>query len=102
MGAAVERARNDKGPSLVECRTIRWERHSAISSGAYDNEEEAQKWKTMDPIPRFEKLLVERGAQEAVFEEIRQRAKIRNDEALQFAIDSPTPLPETVGDFVFS
>ena len=56
----------------------------------------------MGPIPRFEKLLVERGAQEAVFEEIRQRAKARNDEALQFAIDSPTPAAETVGDFVFS
>lgn len=102
VGVAVERARKGEGPSLVECRTTRWERHSAISSGAYDNEEEAQKWKTVDPIPRFEKLLVERGAQEPVLQEIRQRAKTRNDEALLFAIDSPTPAPKTVGDFVFS
>ena len=102
VGMAVERSRNGEGPSLVECRTIRWERPSAISSGAYENEEEAQKWRTVDPIPRFERLLAERGVQEAVLEEIRQRAKTRNDEALQFAIDSPTPARETVGDFVFS
>src|SRR5690348_18087853 len=49
------------GPTLLECKTVRWERHSAISSGKYQNEEEATKWKRVDPIPRLEKALRDLG-----------------------------------------
>lgn len=102
MKDAVARARRGDGPTLVECKTVRWERHSAISAGKYENEEEATKWKRADPIPRFEKALREMGAADADFEERRQRAKQVNDEALAFAISSEPPKPETVGDFVFA
>jgi TPP-dependent pyruvate/acetoin dehydrogenase alpha subunit len=30
----VERARSGGGPTFVECKTVRWERHSALSAGA--------------------------------------------------------------------
>ncbi|MBI2497620.1 MAG: thiamine pyrophosphate-dependent dehydrogenase E1 component subunit alpha [Opitutae bacterium] len=102
MGAAVARARRGGGPTLVECKTTRWERHSAISAGKYENEEEAMQWKRNDPIPRFEKTLREQGVTEAQLESGRQRAKQRTDEALAFAIKSEPPGPETVGDFVFA
>lgn len=102
MQDAVARARRGDGPTLVECKTVRWERHSAISAGKYENEEEATKWKRADPIPRFEKALREMGTTDADFEERRQRAKNVNDEALAFAINSEPPNPETVADFVFA
>jgi len=102
METAVERARRGEGPTLLECKTVRWERHSAISAGKYANEEEAMKWKKADPIPRFEKVLLQAGATEGQFQAIREKAKKVNDEALAFAIASATPKPETVGDFVFA
>ena len=102
MTEAVARARRGEGPTLVECKTVRWERHSAISAGKYENEEEAMKWKKADPIPRFEKLLREMGATDQALAERRSRAKQVNDEALEFAQHSEFPKPESVGDFVFA
>ena len=102
MTEAVVRARRGDGPTLVECKTVRWERHSAISAGKYENEEEAMKWKKADPIPRFERFLREQGATEDALAERRSRAKKVNDEALEFALHSEFPKPESVADFVFA
>ena len=41
------------GPSFVECKTVRWERHSAYSAGGTDQEEQRRRWQRVDPIPRF-------------------------------------------------
>jgi len=75
MSRAVAHARRGDGPTLVECKTVRWERHSAISAGKYENEEEAMKWKKADPIPRFERVLREKGATDAQLRELQERAK---------------------------
>jgi len=102
MAEAVARARRGDGPTLLECKTVRWERHSAISAGKYANEEEAMKWKQADPIPRFEKVLREKGVTDDQFSAIRAKAKQVNDEALAFAIASESPKAETVENFVFA
>jgi pyruvate dehydrogenase E1 component alpha subunit len=102
VSTAVGRARAGEGPTLVECKTTRWERHSAISAGKYDNEEEAMKWKRVDPIPRFAALLRERGVAEERLVELKDRAFQANQEALSFAKASPAPAPDTVADFVFA
>ncbi|MBI4027909.1 MAG: thiamine pyrophosphate-dependent dehydrogenase E1 component subunit alpha [Verrucomicrobia bacterium] len=102
VSEAADRARRGEGPTLVECKTTRWERHSAISAGKYENEEEAMKWKKVDPIPRFTKALLEKGATEFQLKELQERAKKVNDEAMEFALKSEYPKPETVGDFVFA
>ena len=102
MTTAVERARRGEGPTLLECKTVRWERHSAISAGKYANEEEAMKWKKADPIPRLEKVLLAQGATAEQLKALQDKAKQTNDEALAFAIASESPKPATVGDFVFA
>jgi pyruvate dehydrogenase E1 component alpha subunit len=102
MTEAAARARRGDGPTLIECKTVRWERHSAISAGRYENEEEATRWKRADPIPRFEKVLLDKGATDQALEQRRQRAKALNNEALEFALRSEFPKPETVADFVFA
>src|SRR5207253_11025987 len=98
---AAARAREGGGPTLLECKTVRWERHSAMSAGKYQNEEEALKWKQADPIPRFEATLREQGVSDEELRARQERAKGLNDEALDFAIQSNDPKPETAGDFVF-
>lgn len=55
---AVRRARNGKGPSLVECETYRLEVHTtADDPSRYRDEEEVEQWQRRDPIARFESLL---------------------------------------------
>jgi pyruvate dehydrogenase E1 component alpha subunit len=99
---AALRARSGVGPTLIECKTVRWERHSAISAGKYDNDDEANKWKRADPIPRLEKIMRERGVSESDLALCRERAQRANDEALQFALASQPPAASTVSDFVFA
>jgi TPP-dependent pyruvate/acetoin dehydrogenase alpha subunit len=102
MKRAIDRARAGEGPSLIECKTVRWERHSAISAGKYDNDDAMLAWKRADPIPRLAKVLQEAGVSESQLQARQDRAKKINDEAMQFAIDSPVPAPETVHDFMFA
>jgi pyruvate dehydrogenase E1 component alpha subunit len=99
---AADRARRGDGPTLIECKTVRWERHSAMSAGKYKNEEEAMRWKAADPIPRFERLLRQQGATESQCRSIQERARLQNQQALEFATMSNPPSPQTVGDFVFA
>jgi TPP-dependent pyruvate/acetoin dehydrogenase alpha subunit len=46
--------------------------------------------------------LREKGATEAQWKESQGRAKKVNDEALEFAMKSEPPTPDTVGEFVFA
>ena len=58
IAEGVARAREAGGPSFVECKTVRWERHSAFSAGGGDPGEQRRAWQRVDPIPRFRKSLV--------------------------------------------
>jgi pyruvate dehydrogenase E1 component alpha subunit len=102
MKQALDLAREGGGPTLIECKTVRWERHSAISAGKYENEDAMLAWKRADPIPRLGIVLLEAGVAEDELRTRQERAKAINDAAMQFAIDSPVPAPETVGEFVFA
>jgi acetoin:2,6-dichlorophenolindophenol oxidoreductase subunit alpha len=102
MEQAVALARSGKGPTLVECITTRWERHSAISGGKYKSAEEASKWTRVDPIPRFEKELEGKGAAPEDIARSRANARKAADDALEFAKQSATPLPETAGQYTFA
>lgn len=102
MREAVGRARAGEGPTLVECKTTRWERHSAISGGKYENNEEARKWTRVDPIPRFEKVLEEKGLPRAEIEHAREAAKAAADAAVAFAAESAPPSVEALGSHVYA
>jgi TPP-dependent pyruvate/acetoin dehydrogenase alpha subunit len=56
---AVARAREGSGPTMIECMTYRWYGHSEIDPADYRSNEELEKWKKEDPIPRLEKQLME-------------------------------------------
>lgn len=66
--AAVERARKGAGPSYIEARTYRIRGHleaeeAMLAGGIYRSKEDIARWQTdeRDPIPRFEKFLIENG-----------------------------------------
>jgi TPP-dependent pyruvate/acetoin dehydrogenase alpha subunit len=100
---AVERARRGEGPTLIECKTIRWERHSAISSGKYKSKEDAKRWQKHDPIPRFRAYLLENGiASELDLKQIEQESRTLVDEAVDFAQRSPQTAESRLMEDIFA
>jgi len=57
---AVERARRGKGPTLLELKAFRLCGHSRRDPNNYMTDEEKASWQKKDPIPAFEKLLLEK------------------------------------------
>lgn len=99
---AAEDVRSGRGPVLIECKTVRWERHSAFSSGKYANPEEAQRWRKVDPIPRFAARLTDSGLGAGALDQEAAAAARIVEEAVEFALQSPFPRPESVYEGVYA
>ena len=102
---AVARARSGGGPSFIEMKTYRWRTHTEAlwPLGDPRPKEEVESWKKRDPIPALgNKMINARLATtdelEAIDKEV--RARIRN--AINFAMESPLPIPEDALADVFS
>lgn len=102
VSVAVERARKGKGPTLVECKTVRWERHSGFSAGRYEDPEAAHRWRKVDPIPRFAKFLLAQGVTEAELRACTERAEKTIEAAVEFAEASPPPSEEALLGGIFA
>jgi len=100
---AVRKARRGEGPTLIEMKTYRWYGHSEIDPANYRTSEELEMWKKRDPVPRFEKLLMERGViDEAHKQATLQRIEREIEEAIEFAEKSPHPDPEEILEDVYA
>jgi pyruvate dehydrogenase E1 component alpha subunit len=55
---AVDRARTDREPTMIECVTYRLSVHTTADDPTkYRSDEEVEEWLKRDPIPRFQKYL---------------------------------------------
>jgi acetoin:2,6-dichlorophenolindophenol oxidoreductase subunit alpha len=102
---AVARARAGKGPSILECKTFRWFGHAINNPGSNigRDQNEIDAWKKKDPIPRFEKVLLERGiAEEEELEAIRVDVEAEMEHSIEFAMESPEPEAEEALLHVYS
>jgi len=90
---AVERAREGKGPSLIECKTYRWGGHHVGDPGrVYRLEKETKEWKERCPIKNFrERLIKEKISSEEELSLIEKNTKEMIKEAADFSIQSPYP-----------
>jgi 2-oxoisovalerate dehydrogenase E1 component alpha subunit len=60
--AALDRARSGGGPTLVEAKCYRFLSHTTDDDDrTYRTREEIEKHRTLDPVPKYENFLVERG-----------------------------------------
>ena len=50
--------------TFIECKTVRWERHSAFSAGGTDAAAQREAWQRVDPIPRYRCALLQWGVDE--------------------------------------
>jgi TPP-dependent pyruvate/acetoin dehydrogenase alpha subunit len=83
--AAIRRARQGDGPSLVEAQTYRDQGHSRADPGKYRPADEVAVWKERDPIPLYHQRLLRLGVAEGDLVNIQQEVARRVDEATEFA-----------------
>jgi len=107
VNAAVERARNGEGPSLIECKTYRYRMHSEGSPDIAHTDPrpaaEIEAWKKRDPIKLFGEKLMKEGIMSAAdAERIEKEVMAEVDEAEKFAIESPRPDPSILPGLVYS
>ena len=89
---AIERARNDGSPTLLEVRCYRYMGHSMSDPGKYRTTEEIKKYQERDPIVLFKDSLKEAGIfTDQDFETIEAEAKEATAKAVKFAEESPFP-----------
>ena len=101
VAEAVARARGGAGPTLIEAKTVRWTRHSAVAAGGAGKH--AERWKETDPIPRFQKLLVTEGLlTDTAAAGVGDEAKAAIDGAVAFALESPYPELSQLTEDVFA
>ncbi|WP_308043532.1 pyruvate dehydrogenase (acetyl-transferring) E1 component subunit alpha [Clostridium botulinum] len=100
---AIKRAREGKGPTLIECKTYRHRGHFEGDPCVYKPTEEQEEWLAKDPIPRFEKYLVENEIlTEEKLKEVQKKVESQIDEAVDFANNSPYPELESVLEDVYT
>jgi TPP-dependent pyruvate/acetoin dehydrogenase alpha subunit len=105
---AVERARRGEGPTLIECKTYRWEGHvvgeeAFLGKRAYRGADEIEDWKRRCPLVSFENRFISRGMfTQAELDAVKADAKRELDEAVTFAMESPFPKPEEALEDMFS
>ena len=99
---AVERAREGKGPTLLELLTYRITGHSRRDPALYQPAEEKQRALQQEPIGRFAAHLRENAvAKEPELARIREEVKAEIEAAVRQAMADPAPRPEATLEDMF-
>ena len=89
---AVERARKDYLPTLIEVRTYRFMGHSMSDPGNYRTRAEIETYQERDPLKVFAAtLLEEKVVSEKDYEAMEKQVQEQVAQALRFADESPLP-----------
>jgi TPP-dependent pyruvate/acetoin dehydrogenase alpha subunit len=97
--AAAARARAGEGPSLIEAQTYRLKGHWAGDTAAYRPAGELEAWQAKDPLPRFERQLVQAGIASAEsLAAARERARARVEAAAAAVADHPPAEEGGIGE----
>lgn len=100
---AVERARKDYLPTLLEVRTYRFMGHSMSDPGNYRTRAEIEQHQERDPLKLFSASLKEEGVvSEAEFQKMEAEVKEQVEKSLRFAEESPLPDPDELYTDVYA
>jgi pyruvate dehydrogenase E1 component alpha subunit len=99
---AVELARQGRGPTLIECKTMRMRGHAAHDDASYMPPEVLEEWEAKDPILRYEQTLQDRNLlTPEVQQQIEGRVMADLEAAQAFALQSPLPDPQDLEKGVY-
>ncbi|GAA0370502.1 pyruvate dehydrogenase (acetyl-transferring) E1 component subunit alpha [Actinoallomurus spadix] len=101
--AAVERARRESKPFLLETTSPRLRGHSVVDPARYRTAEEKEALKEADPLAHFGLTLEEAGILDAEARtKLDAEVKAEVDDAAAFADDSPHPDVSTLFDYTYA
>jgi pyruvate dehydrogenase E1 component alpha subunit len=99
VASAVDRARTEHLPTLIEARTYRYMGHSMADPihGHYRTKEELEEQKAKDPIQHLSDMLREAELlDDDTLQQMRQSVEEEVDDAMRFAEASPDPEPDAL------
>ena len=105
MERAVQRARNEKLPTLLEVRTYRFMGHSMSDPihGHYRTREEVEEQRKRDPIAVWSQRLIADGLMdESAVRAMNKDVLEEVEDAYQFADQAPDPAPEELYTHVYA
>jgi TPP-dependent pyruvate/acetoin dehydrogenase alpha subunit len=83
---AVARAREGKGPTLLECLVHRWTGHSISDADIYRSDKERKEGEARDPVQRFKRELVaEKIITEEEYAKLEERVASEIEESVQYS-----------------
>ncbi len=102
LAEAIERARKEKQPTLLEIETYRYRGHSMSDPGKYRTKEEVEEMMRHDPILLFAEILKKRhGTDAAELEAVDKDVQAQVTEAVRYADQSAWPAVETMYEDVY-
>ena len=105
LSAAMERARNEFKPTVLEVSTYRYYGHLVADANAkkYRSPEEIERYKREhDPIALWQRqLLAEKVITESEIEKIDAEAKAEAEAAVEFGLSSPWPSEESIFEDIY-
>jgi len=101
---AVDKARNGKGPTLIECYTYRMADHSTSDDASkYRTKEELELWSKKDPIERLEKYMRKK---ELLDDAYKNNVLTKSQEVIEKAVTEfeklPPADPKDIFKYVFA
>ena len=102
-GEAVKRARDGKGPTLLELKTYRYHGHfHADQTEKYRSSDEEKAWRKRDCIISFEKKVIDQKLiTKSKLQSIKKEIEEEITKAVDFGLSSPLPPEETLYDDVY-
>ena len=100
---AVERARSEHVPTLMNVKSYRLKGHSVVDPDRYRSEDYLRRIRAADPIHALaEELRTQGAADRDALEQIEAEVEHQVDEAVEFADESPEPNPEKLFEFSYA
>lgn len=91
---AADHIRSGKGPYYLEIETYRYRGHSVSDPAKYRTKEELEAYKEKDPVEMIQVKIVNEGiATQKEVDAVIEKINIEIDEAMEFAENSPYPVP---------
>lgn len=95
IGSAIEKARNNQGPSIIECLSYRMAGHSRRDPANYRKPGEKEMMEANDPVLKFAQFLMQKKIlNQSKLDQIGDEVDKKIDAAVKFAQDTPFPKPE--------
>ncbi len=102
IGKAIERARKDSVPTLIDIKTYRYKGHSMSDPAKYRTKDELDKFKAQDPIELLKSAMKDAGMiTDEDYQNLDKQIKQTVQEAVDFAENSDEPAIETIYEDVY-